>query len=299
MKFNFSIDLALFTTIFTIFLFACGYFYYDGLISYYGFNQISLGLSIQDYLLYGWVHGMKGFIFGLIILIIVSLMHSIQQKNLYEVFVKFLLVVFTFFVLAIVNFLFKKPYTLLCSLALYIFNSLINSFLQTPLAYFGAFVRRIGKKIGAYVKPALRDAAVTSEKIHRFDMTENDEKIKSVINDTSLYYFYLVGFYLIFAGFTLYVISIGNDGKHKAEERFNSTSHSRIILKDELLSQWTKDKGYVLSSPISAKIIFCGSEKCLIAIKTSNINYQNGATVLSKNNYLMKMVNVDSYILLL
>lgn len=44
--------------------------------------------------------------------------------------------------------------------------------------------------------------------------------------------------------------------------------------------------------------MLCGTEKCLIAIHTSNLKYENGLTLNTKNNYLMKLVNPDSYVIL-
>lgn len=296
MKFNFSFDIAVFTTMFTIYLFVCGFFYYDGLISYYGFNHVSLGISIQDYLMYGWVSGMSGLVVGFLILLIATLVHTVYQNNLYEVMVKFIFVFFTFIFLFVFNLFFKKFLMELWQLLLSIFNTIVNSRMQKPLSVLGHFWISIGRNILNFIKPAVKDAIDTSEKLHNFDVLENSEKIDKVVQSGGIYYAYLVGFYLLFFTFTFYVISIGKDARKEAEKIFNSTGYSQLIINDELISNWIKDKKLTISYPAKAKIILCGTQKCLIAIHTSNLKYESGLSLNTKQNYIMKLVNPDSYV---
>lgn len=208
MKFNFSFDIALFTTIFTIYLFVCGYFYYDGLISYYGFSHVSLGISLQDYLMYGWLNGMYGLIVGFLILIIAGLVHTISQNNLYEAMVKFIFVIFTFIILFIFNLILKKLLLKFWKIMLSTFNFIIKSRLHKLLSSLGFFWITIGNKAVSIIKPAAKNAIDTSEKMHKFDVLENSESIDKVMQSSWIYNVYLMGFYILFVTFTFYVLSI-------------------------------------------------------------------------------------------
>ncbi|MEN8991500.1 hypothetical protein ABD624_05975 [Avibacterium paragallinarum] len=296
MKFNFSFDIALFTTIFTIYLFVCGYFYYDGLISYYGFNQVSLGISIQDYLMYGWVNGMSGLVVGFLILLLAALVHTVYQNNLYEVMIKFIFVFITFILLFIFNLIFKRILVKLWQILLTIFIYTINSKIQKPLSVVGLFWISLGQFTLNIIKPAAKDAIDSSEKFHNFEVIEHSEKIDKIVQSGGIYYAYLVGYYILFFTFTFYVISIGKDARKEAENEFNSTKHNQIIIDDALITDWLEAKKLTITYPAKAKVIHCGTQKCLIALHTSNLKDANGLTLNTKQNYLIKLVNTESYV---
>lgn len=298
MKLNFSFDIALFTTIFTIYLFACGYFYYDGIISYYGFNQVSLGISLQDYLMRGWISGLSGLFIGLLILVIAAIFHTVSEKHLYEAFIKVIFVFFTFIFLVIFNLIFKYPLLKIWGSLLWLFNYLISSRLQGFFAAIGSFWINTGKKIIFFLKPIIKDSVDSAEKFHKFDIRENSDKIDQAIAHSGRYYIYLVCFYILFFSFVFYVISIGKDSQKLSEHIFNQTHHSQIIINDKLVSDWASEKRLNIDNPVTAKIIMCGTQKCLVAIKMSNLKYQNGSTLISNHNYLIKLIDPTSYVLL-
>src|SRR5690606_13725446 len=111
----------------------------------------------------------------------------------------------------------------------------------------------------------------SSEKFHNFEVIEHSEKIDKIVQSGGIYYAYLVGFYILFFTFTFYVISIGKDARKEAENEFSSTKHNQIIIDDALITDWLEAKKLTITYPAKAKVIHCGTQKCLIALHTSNL----------------------------
>lgn len=299
MKQSIGLDFAVLSTLISVFLFTCGYIYLDSYTYFWGFNQATLGFSFQDYLIHGGTNNLLSLFFILIIFLFVSLFNSLREKDLYSSFYKVLLgvcigilifvyellikhiVKFTFKMLKnIKNILFKiKP--------IFSFFALIGKNIVFVLKYFLS-------KIGPIV---INSVDKTKEAI-KWDNENDTVKLEAASKDINSHYFYLVVFYLTFLFLLFYIVNEGKIGNKEATTHFNSTPSKQIILKNELLNDWLKLKNFEINYPIKAKVLLCGSNKCLIAIPSINVKNINSESIPTHNNHYIMAIESNNYIVL-
>ncbi|MCS6738607.1 hypothetical protein NOM94_01875 [Acinetobacter baumannii] len=316
MKVNFSLDIAILTTMTTIFLYVGGYFYLEGLIYYYGFSHSVLGFNFQDYLMYGWINGMLGIFFCGIAFVIISFFNTIYKKNVYKSFFKLATLLGTFFVffifnmtiglilrllnytyIKLINPLFKKLYYFLIKKKFFRYFLTFIELASIPFFILGLIFISVPIRFLLFLfKPALLESNEKAKKISKWNFEKDHKNIDLANNELMLHYCYLIVFYLIFLTFAFYNLKMYNNAEEQAIKSFNSSEFREIIIKDDVLESWLKIKNFNIDSPILAKVLFCGSTKCLIAIPSSQIKNVNHEQIPTKNNYYIKVIEPSNFI---
>ncbi|SDB90780.1 hypothetical protein SAMN05421733_104185 [Acinetobacter boissieri] len=82
MKFNMSFDVAIIISIVTVFLFANGQAYLSAYLNVFGIDIISLNLSVQDNVYYGYLRGFHYLLYSLYVLVAyIILVYGIKYTN--------------------------------------------------------------------------------------------------------------------------------------------------------------------------------------------------------------------------
>jgi hypothetical protein len=301
MKHKLSIDFAILTSLISVFLFTSGYIYLDSYTHFFGFNHSAFGFSFQDYLIHGWANNIFSLFIIFVMFLIISLINTLQEQDLYESITKICLGIFTFIILLtwkIISYTWK--YTTLFLLA-YLSNYLFLIFLM-PLKKISIFVLKILFFFFEYIfnkskpifSPIFEQAKNTVDWKHESD----SEKLDNAKKVFSYHYVYFVLFYLLFFSVLLYVVYVGKLGEKEAEKDFSNQSYRNIIVKNELLNEWITKKNFYLDFPSRTKLLLCGSNKCLIGIPISNLKNKNLESIPTRNNYLIMTVDPNQYIIM-
>lgn len=301
MKHKLSIDFAILTSIISIFLFIGGYFYLDSYTDFFGYNQTSLGFSFQDYLIYGWINNLLTLFFIFVVFILISLVNTLQEKDLYESTSKIILGFFIFTFLVFWKILSKFWIYIVLIFLISISNYLIL-LIFLPLKKISIYLLKklaliletIIDKLRPFFSPILQQVKET------VDWKGEDEKqeVDNAMSIFSSHYIYFVLFYLIFIAVLIYVIYVGRVGTKEAQKDFSAQNFQNIIVKNELFNEWVKKRSFTINYPVSAKLLLCGSNKCLVGIPYSNIKNKKFETIPSQHNYLIMTVSPDQYIII-
>lgn len=301
MKYKLSIDFAIITSLISIFLFTCGYFYLDSFTHFLGFSHTSLGFTFQDYLMYGWVHNIFSLFLVFVIFLIISIINALQEQDLYESIVKIIFGIIVFFSIL----LWRILYRLWRSIALFLIMGLNNYFLFIiflPIKHIIIFLLKIFLRSICFVvkklRPKLSPIFKTTKQFVKWDNENDQVKVSNAQKVFERHYWYLVLFYLLFLTALFYVLHNGKTGKNDAEKAFSNNSSSSIIMKNELLNEWMAKKNFSLESPVQAKLFLCGSSKCLVGIPNSSIKNKNYFAIPSKHNYVILTIDANQYIYL-
>ena len=81
MKLNISLDWAVITSIFTIFLFWCGYWYFTGYASFYHYELDAFDLPLSTLLMNGMLVGFEYVIYLILILTTLSFLLSVDKEH--------------------------------------------------------------------------------------------------------------------------------------------------------------------------------------------------------------------------
>lgn len=301
MKYTLSIDFAILTSLVSIFLFTCGYFYLDSYTNFFGFNHSSLGFSFQDYLIYGWVNNILTLFLIFVMFLIISLVNTLQEQDLYESISKIILG-FIIFIFLVLWKIFSKIWIYIAILALMSISNYLIFLIFLPLKQISIwflknivnFLELIFNKLKPIFSPIFQQAKGSVN----WESETDSEKIENAKKVFSYHYVYLVLFYLLFFAVLLYVIYVGKLGKKEAEKEFSTQTYQNIIVKNELLNEWIAKKNFNLDFPSPAKLLICGSNKCLIGIPTSNIKNKKLESIPSKDNYLIMTIDPNQYIII-
>lgn len=298
MKHNISLDFAVLSTLISIFLFTCGYIYLDSYTYFWGFNQSTLGFTFQDYLIHGGANNLLSLLIIFVVFIFFSLYNALKEKDLYGSFHKailgFTIGIFIFIYEVFVKFVLKFIFFNLSFL-----KKIILNFKPTML-----FFALIGKNLIALTKfilrksePIIRDVVEKNKKAVNWE-DKDESRLEAAQKDFMSHYYYLVIFYLIFIFILFYIINEGKNGKNEAIKHFNNTGNKQIILKNELLNDWLETKNLKIHYPVNAKVLLCGSNKCLVAIPNINIKNPQNYSIPTLNNYLIMTIDPSNYIIL-
>lgn len=299
MKQNIGLDFAVLSTIISIFLFTCGYIYLDSYTHFWGFNHSALGFSFQDYLIHGGANNILSLFVILVVFIAVSLINALREKDLYGSFYKVILG----FVFGIFIFLYKISIKYILKAILKVlktFKKLIFRYkpVLNCFAWIGKnltlFLKDLVKKVG----PSIVDTVEQSKKAVKWDNTKDAVNIEAAQKDLMSHYFYLVIFYLTFLFLLFYIVNERKVGSEEAAKHFNGVASKQIIFKSDLLNEWLKIKNFQVNYPIKAKVLLCGSNKCLIAIPSINVKNINSVSIPSTNNYFIMTIESNNYIIL-
>lgn len=301
MKYKLSIDFAIITSLISIFLFTCGYFYLDSFTHFLGFSHTSLGFTFQDYLMYGWVHNIFSLFLVFVIFLIISIINALQEQDLYESIVKIIFGIIVFFSIL----LWRILYRLLRSIGLFLMMGLNNSFLVKifrPTKHLIICLLKIFLRSKCFfvkkLRPKLSPIFKTTKQAVQWDNENDQVKVSNAQKVFERHYWYLVLFYLLFLLALFHVIHNGKMGEKDAEKVFSNNSSSSIIMKNELLNEWMAKKNFSLESPVQAKLFLCGSSKCLVGIPNSSIKNKNYVAIPSKHNYIILTIDANQYIYL-
>ncbi|MCF9035389.1 hypothetical protein [Acinetobacter nectaris] len=103
MKINIEFNWAFFTSVFTIFLYWCGYFYLAGLASYFHYNIDAFDIPLPTIILYGITRGYQECIYFISFIIAYSFFQNLLKNRLNYIFnkmvalsINFLIIIFRF-----------------------------------------------------------------------------------------------------------------------------------------------------------------------------------------------------------
>jgi len=81
MKFNIRLDWAVITSIFTLFLFWCGYWYFSGFASFYNYKIDAFDLPLATLIISGLMIGVEYVIYLILTLILLSFLISVDKNH--------------------------------------------------------------------------------------------------------------------------------------------------------------------------------------------------------------------------
>lgn len=99
MKFNINLDWAVITSIFTLFLFWCGYWYFSGFASFYNYEIDIFNLPLSQLLITGLTIGVNYVVYLICILIGLSFLISIDKNHWNYIFFKFIIIILNIWLL--------------------------------------------------------------------------------------------------------------------------------------------------------------------------------------------------------
>lgn len=132
MKFNINLDWAVITSIFTLFLFWCGYWYLSGYASFYNYSLDVFDLPLSTLLMKGLLIGINYVLYLILTLIALSFLLSIDRADFSYLLSRILI--------AILN---------IWLLFYYLYRRLLKSKARP-------FIKRIGKKSIQWLRPYVR-----------------------------------------------------------------------------------------------------------------------------------------------
>ncbi|OTG82179.1 hypothetical protein [Acinetobacter sp. ANC 4648] len=307
MKNRISFDFAVVSTLLSGFIFLCGFFYLDSYVGFFDYHQSALGFNFQDYLMYGWINSLTALSLCFIAFIVISLVNTLYQKDLYKSFIKGLVRILTFPFVFLYN-LFIKWLLIRLIYLLKIFFEILFYIALLPLkckliykisAYLGSGIKFfLNFIVFNRLKSAFNKTLVETGKFTEWKETEDNQNMDLIAKDVIIHYFYLILFYLLLLVGLYFLINIGKNAQKQAITEFNNDKYSLLIIKDELIETWLTNKNYKINYPIKIKIILCGSQKCLIAIPFSEIKNPNPSQIILKTNFLVKTIDPNNYIVI-
>lgn len=268
MKFNINFDWAVITSIFTLFLYWCGYWYFLGFAQFYNFEIDAFDLPVAPLILAGLMVGIKYVVYLLITLMTLSFLFSVDNKQWNYWFLKSLTIIFNIYLLF---------YYLIQHLSKKSTNSL-SGLIKFRLKVFFDWLR-------PKVRGCVRLDILLGLKVERFLKRRNltpTELKKSILGDSyqdkpSNYEFSILIHYsliivLLFGLSTLF--SIGKNqseaGYKAAEKQFSSYSKmNKVVIENE-------------DDLRSTKLCFKGF--CLLTDKDKNVRIAEMKDVKVLNN---------------
>ncbi|WP_151765983.1 hypothetical protein [Acinetobacter colistiniresistens] len=266
MKTNFSVDLAFFITAMSIFLFACGFFYINSYIGFYGYNPEILGYSFQNYLVIGGINGAQGICFILLILLAISLINGLRNKNILNSAGKAIAYIFTTLIVFIYNILYKSILRHIVIFFKFLFTE-VRGFKHLYLLLRTIFKNLI-KLFSFFFKSSLVEAHDYSKESVDWNDNTDSKNIDNGLKELLTHYIYLVVVYVLLFSSVFYLSNIETEAKAEANERMKKAAIVDLIVKDEMLNEYFKIIKIENNEVLKAKILKCGPTNCLIAIDT-------------------------------
>lgn len=99
MKFNINLDWAVITSIFTLFLFWCGYWYLSGFASFFNYNVDVFDLPLSTLLIAGLLIGVKYVIYLILSLTVLSFLLSIDKAHFIYLLSRILIIILNIYLL--------------------------------------------------------------------------------------------------------------------------------------------------------------------------------------------------------
>ncbi|EHU1703092.1 hypothetical protein A1Z17_RS05760 [Acinetobacter baumannii] len=296
MKTNFNVDLAFFLTAMSIFLFACGFFYINSYISYYGYNPEILGYSFQNYLVIGGLNGAQGICFILLILLAISLITGLKNKNILQSAGKALTYLFTIVIAFFCRFLYNIFIKYIIKAARYLFTQVpvfkhIYLFTRVILIFFASLL--------SYVfKPSLIEAHNFCRDSVDWDDSTDSKNIDMGLKELLSHYIYLIIVYALLFSSVFYLSNIENTAKKEAGEKLKTAQIVNLVIKDEVLNEYFKVFKIQNNEVVKAKILKCGPTNCLIAIDTDYLKSKDKDKDKAHfKNYIIKPISSTGYVL--
>lgn len=254
MKFNINLDWAVITSIFTLFLFWCGYWYFAGFASFYNYKIDAFDLPLAPLIITGLTIGVDYVIYLILTLILLSFLLSVDKNNWSYIFAKTLQILLNIYLL---------------------FYYLYKHFFKSNAP---GLIKRTSIRVLIFIKPYLRNSVrldiLLGLKVQRFfnkHKISNKHLKKTIYGDppvtpTVQFEFAMVIHYLLIILLTLGLATLFLIGKKQseigysaAEKQFQSFSEMPKVQTD------TKSKTDLRSTEL------CFKGLCLITDKDKNV----------------------------
>ncbi|RSE30790.1 hypothetical protein [Acinetobacter junii] len=258
MKINISFDWAFITSIFTFFLYWCGYWYYSGYASFYNYNLDAFDVPLAPLILGGFLVGIKYVIYLLITLISLSFLISIDKKQWDFFITKSFLIVLNIYLLFyyLFEYLAKNSFT----------NNYWNMFkikLKSGFRVIKPKLRgtvRLDTLLGLKVQRFFKKHKLTNEDIKE-KIFGDPNPVVATSFEFSMLLHYLFIILLMIGLFSIFYVGKeqSNEGYKKAELEFSKfTKMNEVRIKDD--------------SGLKFKITgLCFKGFCLITDKEKNV----------------------------
>lgn len=267
MKFNINLDWAVITSIFTLFLFWCGYWYWSGYASFYNYPLDVFDLPLSSLIMAGITIGIYYVIILMSILITLSFLLSVDKRHW-----NYLLGRFVYFLFNIC-FLFYHLYRHFVKPSA---SSILKNCGIKILTIIKPYVRsivRLDALIGRKAERSLKMYRLSSEELKK-EIYGSDTPKPSISFEASLVIHYLAILILVVGLMYFFKIAINQNevGYKKAQETFQSYSN---LPKVEIPNNESKDL---------ANTGLCFKGSCLItdSKKTVHLQEMKDVKVLNK-----------------
>ncbi|MEB5477258.1 hypothetical protein [Acinetobacter pollinis] len=292
MKINIELNWAFFTSIFTLFLYWCGYFYLSGIANYFHYNIDTFDIPLPTVILYGITNGFKECMCFIGFIVIYSFFqYSLKNRFKYvynklaAVALNFIIICFRFKPISFIIFCLLSPFIILVKFfckpkTKKFFKDITPSCIPRAYRYFLHENRRL--KVETYL--GLKNAKLSPIEL---------KKIKNECPNTSNFDLVFLAHYLslillIFGFLVLFSFAQGlfHKGKQDAETQFQNSVLSYYSKKENTHNTYPRielsnSKNNIL---FSTEICFKGS--CLVTDLTKNTQLQEAKNMkfLSENN---------------
>lgn len=267
MKFNIRLDWAVITSIFTIFLFWCGYWYFHGFASFYNYQIDTFDIPLSTLIIKGLMIGVEYVIYLILTLILLSFLISIDKNHWSFIFAKTLQIVLNVYLLFF-----------------YLYKHFFRS--SSP-----GFIRRNSRKLFLRIKPHLNSTVrldtLLGLKVQRFfkrhKISDNDLK-KAIYGDPpvtpavqfefAMLIHYLLIVLLIFGLGALFYI-----GKKQSEIGYSDAENKfkEFCTMPQVVTEPKSKSDFRVTD-------LCFKGLCLITDKDKNVQIHEMKNLLVKNN---------------
>ncbi|ESK41263.1 hypothetical protein P256_00252 [Acinetobacter nectaris CIP 110549] len=285
MKINIEFNWAFFTSIFTLFLYWCGYFYLSGMANYFHYNIDTFDIPLPTVILYGITYGFKEYMYFIGLIVIYSFFqHSLKNRFKYvynklaAVFLNFIIIFFRFKPISFILFCLLSPFIVLVKFfykpkTKKLFKDITPRCIRRVYKCFLYENRRL--KVETYL--GLKNAKLSPIELKRI----KNECPNSSNFDLVFLAHYLSLILLIFGFFLLFSFAQGlfDKGKQNAETQFQNSVLSYYSKKENTHNTYPRielsnSKNNVL---FSTEICFKGS--CLITDLNRNVQLQEAKNI--------------------
>lgn len=292
MKINIELNWAFFTSIFTLFLYWCGYFYLSGMANYFHYNIDTFDIPLPTVILYGITNGFKECMYFIGLIVIYSfLQYSLKSRFKYvynklaAVIMNLIIICFRFKPISFIFFCLLSPFFILVKFfrkprTKKIFKDITPKWTRRAYKCFLHENRRL--KVETYI--GLKNAKLSPVEL---------KKIKDECPNTSNFDLVFLAHYLslilLLLGFLVlfsFAQGLAHKGKQYAETQFQNSVLSYYSKKESTHNTYPRvelsnSKNNIL---FSTEICFKGS--CLVTDLAKNVQVQEAKNMkfLSKNN---------------
>lgn len=304
MKTNFSIDLAILFTALSIFVYACGYFYLENYVGFFSYTHQALGFNFQDYLIIGSLQGIGGILFSFVLLLLISLVNTLSNKNITKSFLKGIFYIIFYFIFLVLNIfyylsIFPIIFFLKKTLALIKLKFPFFSFLSKAL-FIGSLT--VALIVFLFIFQPFKFIFSKTHKLAKKEVNWSDTidktNIDNGIHEFLYYYGYLIASYLIVLTTVFYLSGIEKKGTEDAKSQFIKETINIIHIKDDSIDDLFKSNNLKKPKLLKVKFITCGTNKCIVLIESDKkitINFTKQGLVYFNNPYFYRLISNSDY----